>query len=321
MFRDTSYSETNGNSNMLMYVQKTLADTVACTGIGLHSGARISLTLKPANIDTGIRFVRTDVFDKDNVIPALYSNVSDTRMCTCLSNADGVSISTIEHLMASFHAVGITNAIVEVSGPELPILDGSGAPFLFSIECAGIKEQNAPRKALKIKKAVKVEHNDTYVMLEPAKSGIEFNFYLDYPNTIAADRKLTYNLDLKSFKTDVSQARSFCMLQEVEFLRQNGLIKGGSLKSGIVVDGMNILNKEGLRYEDELVKHKVLDAIGDLYTSGYTLIAKYTGHKSGHMLSNMALKELFSDADNYDIVDMNETVLGKNYQQAKVLCD
>ncbi len=321
MFRNDNFMESNGNSSTFVYAQKTLADTVACTGVGLHSGARISLTLKPANVDTGIRFIRSDVLNKDNVVQALYSNVSDTRMCTCLSNEEGVTVSTIEHLMASFHAMGITNAIVEVSGPELPILDGSASPFLFLIECAGIKEQNAPRKAVKILKPIKVEHNDTYVTLEPAKSGLEFDFYLDYPNTIAADKKLSYQLDLKSFKTEICQARTFCLLQEVEYLRQNGLIKGGSLKTGIVIDGMEILNKEGLRYEDEFIKHKITDAIGDLYSAGYTLIGKYKGHKSGHMLSNLALKELFSNPENYEIIDMNEMVLGKNYQEAKVLCE
>ncbi len=321
MFRNTNFGGANGMTNTLIYAQKTLADTVACTGIGLHSGARISLTLKPANVDTGIRFVRTDVFDKDNVVPALYSNVTDTRLCTYLSNSDGVSIGTIEHLMASFHAVGITNAIVEVSGAELPILDGSSAPFLFLIECAGVKEQNAPRKAIKVLKSVRAEHNDAYTTLDVASSGLSFDFYLDYPNTVAADKRFSYELDIKSFKTELSQARTFCMLQEVEFMRQNGLAQGGSLKNAVVIDGMKIVNKEGLRYEDELVKHKILDAVGDLYTSGYTIIGKYNGFKGGHMLNNMLLKELFSSSENYEIVDMNEAVLGKNYQDVKVLSE
>ncbi len=321
MFRNDNIMESNTTTKTMLYTQKTLADTVACTGVGVHSGTRISLTLKPANIGAGINFVRTDVFDKNNVIPALYSNVSDTRLCTCLTNQDGVTIATIEHLMAAFHAAGITNATVEVSGAELPILDGSAAPFLFLIECAGIKEQNSPRKAIKILKAIQTEHNDAKAVLEPSVTGLEFDYFVDYPNTMVADQTHTTTLNLQEFKTDISQARTFGFLHEIEYLKQNGLARGGSLKNAIVVDGMTILNKEGLRYENEFVRHKIVDAVGDLYTAGYTIIGKYTGVKAGHMLNNNLLKELFNSEENYEIIDMNETILGKNYQDTKVLCD
>lgn len=310
MFKNNNFMESNGASNVLIYAQKTLADTVACTGVGVHSGTRISLTLKPANADSGIRFVRTDVFDRDNVIPALYTSVSDTRLCTCLSNGDGVSIATVEHLMAAFHAAGITNAIVEVSGPELPILDGSAAPFLFLIECAGIREQNAPKRAIKILKTVRIERNDASISLEPAVGGLTVDFLVDYPNSLISNQRYVFDLDLKSFKVDISQARTFGFFHEIEYLKQNGLARGGSLKNAVVVDGMKILNEEGLRYTDEFVRHKIADAVGDLYTSGHTIIGRYVGVKAGHMLNNCLLKELFSTPDNYRIIDMNELYAG-----------
>ncbi len=319
MFRKTDFMENSEGRKPLAYAQKTISETTACTGIGVHSGSRISLMLKPANVNTGIRFIRTDVFDKNNIIPALYSNVSDTRMCTCLSNTDGVSIATVEHLMAAFHAVGITNITVEVSGPELPILDGSAAPFLFLLECAGIKEQNAPRKAIRVLKKIETTHNDAVASLAPAKTGLSFNYFVDYPNSLISNQTLSCDLDLKTFKTEIAQARTFGFLHEIEYLKQNGLALGGSLKNAIVVDGMRILNKEGLRYKDEFVKHKILDAVGDLYTAGYTIIGKYNAIKAGHMMNNNLLTALLSSEENYEIIDMNELVMGKTYQQVKVL--
>ena len=327
MFRNNKFEGTGSGPIGMLYTQKTLADTVACTGVGLHSGARISMILKPAVENSGIKFIRTDIFGKNNVIPALYSNVADTRLSTCLANEDGVGIATIEHLMAAFHATGITNVVVEVSGAELPILDGSAAPFLFLIECAGIKEQNAPLKAIRILKEVGVSraasgtHSDASAQLSPAASGLEFDFLLDYPNDLMRNQRAVCQLDLKSFKSSISQARTFCFLHEIEYMQKNGLARGGSLKNAVVVDNDKVMNEEGLRYDDEFARHKMVDAIGDLYTSGHTIIGKYSAVKAGHQMNNELLKQLFSDASNYEIVDMNEVFMGKNYRFAKVFCE
>jgi UDP-3-O-[3-hydroxymyristoyl] N-acetylglucosamine deacetylase len=284
--------------------QCTLHNAIRCVGIGLHTGKPVTMTLVPAPVNTGIIFLRTDIGQEQGRIRALYDRVTDTRLGTTISNSSGISVSTIEHLMAAFSGCNISNIIVEIDGPEVPIMDGSADPFVFLIECAGIEFQECSRYAVRLLKKIKVTEGDKSVTLSPSDH-FSMDFRIDFPSKAIGVQEMSVALSNTFFKTELSRARTFGFVQEVETLRKHGLAVGGSLDNAIVIDGDTVLNEEGLRYSTEFVRHKILDAIGDLYLSGYPLIAHYEGIKAGHELNNRALKELFSDDLAWELVALS----------------
>lgn len=277
--------------------QKTVKSVVAFEGVGVHSGEAISMVIYPADPGDGISFVRTDIQDRDNVVSALWNRVVDTHMCTAIANDAGVKVCTIEHIMAAFYACEIDNARVEISGAEVPIVDGSAAPFVRLIEEVGTQEQKAPRSLIEVLKpiSVKIDAN-RYVSLRPASKFSatamhEFSGYAELcPQTFTYDGKVS------SFKDQIMRARTFGYMQEVEKLWSSGLAKGGSLDNAVVIDGSRVLNKEGFRYPNECVRHKLLDAVGDLYLAGAPIQGKYEGSQCGHALNNQLLHVLFADS-------------------------
>lgn len=273
--------------------QHTLAHRISCVGVALHTGKKVQMTLHPAATDTGIVFVRTDVKDSPNAIPALYKNVTNTQLGTTITNIAGVSVSTIEHLMSALWGCGVDNARVELDGPEVPIMDGSAEPFVFLIECAGKAEQNAIRRVIEVLQPVEVVEGNKRASLKPSKEfGISLEIQFD--SGAIATQHCHFNTSDISFKTDVSRARTFGFAHEVEQMRAMGLALGGSLDNAIVVSGDTILNEEGLRYTDEFVRHKVLDCIGDLYLAGGHILGHVDASRTGHGLNNKLLHKLFA---------------------------
>lgn len=276
--------------------QHTLRSSISCTGIGLHSGAKTSLTLHPAEADSGIRFRRTDLKGGAALIPALWANVTDTRLNTCISNQDGVSVRTIEHLMSALAGMGVDNAIVEIDGEEVPVMDGSAAPFVFLIECAGLAPQATPRQVIKLLKPVMVADQGKIASLRPSD---QFTLAVDIDFSAAAigRQQASLTVDAAAFKSEISNARTFGFEREVEAMRAAGLGRGGSLDNAVVIsdDGSRILNQGGLRYGDEFVRHKLLDALGDLSLAGAPLQAHFSGTRTGHALNNQLLRALFAD--------------------------
>jgi UDP-3-O-[3-hydroxymyristoyl] N-acetylglucosamine deacetylase len=284
-----------------MIKQRTLKNVIRATGVGLHTGEKVLLTLRPAAADTGIVFRRIDL-DPPVDIRACANNVGDTRLSTTLVNGN-VRISTVEHLLSAFAGLGIDNAYVDVSAPEVPIMDGSAGPFVFLIQSAGVEEQNAPKRFVRIKKPVVVEDGDKRAMFEPF-DGFKVSFGIEFDHPAFRDRTQSATVDFSStsFVKEVSRARTFGFLRDIEMLRTRKLALGGSMDNAIVVDDYRILNEDGLRYEDEFVKHKILDAIGDLYLLGHSLIGAFSGYKSGHALNNRLLKELMARTDAWEEV-------------------
>ena len=283
--------------------QTTLKSSIICRGVGLHSGVRVAMTLHPAEADTGIVFKRIDIVGGGAEIPARWDRVTDARMCTVIANDDGVSVATVEHLMSAFAGMRIDNALVEITGPEVPAMDGSAAPFVFLIECAGVEYLDAPRKALKVLKTVTHAHDGKSVCLSPSDEGLQVDFSIDFTAPAIGQQSCSVNITTSSYKTGISKARTFGFLSEVTALREAGLALGGSLDNAIVVDGDRILNDGGLRMEDEFVRHKALDAIGDLYLLGHPIIGRFEGVKSSHADTASVLRTLFSDPANYTLVD------------------
>ena len=277
-----------------MIRQRTLKNAIKATGVGLHTGEKVYLTLRPAAPDSGIIFRRVDL--KNPVeIKASPANVGDTQLSTSLKK-DDVSISTVEHLLSAFAGLGIDNAYVDVSAPEVPIMDGSAGPFVFLIQSAGIAEQNTAKKFIRIKRSVMVEDGDKWARFD-AFNGFKVGFTIDFDHPVFKSRSQQAVVDFSttSFVKEVSRARTFGFMRDLEYLRERRLALGGSLDNAIVVDDYRILNEDGLRYEDEFVKHKVLDAIGDLYLLGHSLVGMFTGYKSGHALNNRLLRALLAD--------------------------
>ncbi|MEG3618825.1 UDP-3-O-acyl-N-acetylglucosamine deacetylase [Magnetovibrio sp. PR-2] len=298
-----------------MIKQKTLKSAISCTGIGLHSGEKITMTLNPAEIDTGIVFRRTDIQGDGAQIPAKFDTVIDTRMCTTIGLEPAKSIATIEHLMAALAGSGVDNALIEVGGAEVPVMDGSSAPFLFLIDCAGVEDQNAARKAVRVLKPVSIVDGDKSAHLSPA-AGFSLDFHIEFDNAAIGTQSMSVDMTDAVFKNEIARARTFGFLHEAEALWAAGLAKGASLDNAVVVSGDKIMNEDGLRFDDECVRHKILDAIGDLYLAGTTLQAHYTGTKASHALNNQLLRELFSDPANYEIVDQEEFSAGQPMQGA-----
>ena len=277
----------------LSFGQTTLARSIECEGIALHSGKKVALCLKPAGPDTGIVFRRMDL-PKNPEIKAMWQNVVDTRLCTTLGNGDGIGVSTVEHLMAALSGCHIDNAIVEVNGSELPAMDGSAQPFVFLLECAGIKKLDASRSIIEILKPIKVESEFGLVSLSPSEC-FSVGFEIEFEDEAVSYQKIDVTLVNGAFKKEIARARTFGFVQEVEALRASGFARGGNLDNAIVVDGKTILNSGGLRYKDEFVRHKVLDAVGDLYLSGAPILGSYFGSRAGHQMTNRLLRRLFAD--------------------------
>jgi UDP-3-O-[3-hydroxymyristoyl] N-acetylglucosamine deacetylase len=272
-------------------VQHTLGRSVSCNGVGLHSGDPVALTIRPSAADTGIVFRRLDAGVE---IGAIWSNTVDSALRSVLSNREGITVSTIEHLMAALAGSGIDNAIVELDGPEVPILDGSAAPFLAMIDRAGTRPQDAVRRAIKVLKPVRVACGGASAELLP-DHGISMSFEIDFDTPLIRRQDLLLTIEADTFRTELSRARSFCLFEEIERMKAAGLARGGSLDNAVVIDGDRVMNEGGLRYADEPVRHKLLDAVGDLYLAGGPLIGHFRGHRSGHALTRRLLVELFGD--------------------------
>lgn len=285
-----------------MIAQRTLKNVVRATGVGLHSGDTVYLTLRPAPENHGIQFKRVDL-DPPVLIRANTDSVSQTTLSTCLSSPNGVRVSTVEHLLSALSGMGIDNALVECNAPELPIMDGSASPFVFLIQSAGVREQTAPREYIRITHIVEVEHEGKVARLEPFNGfRISFSIDFDHPVVDQGECKTVVDIDEASFVREVSRARTFGFMRDLDYLKANNLARGGSMANAIVVGEDRILNDDGLRQNDEFVKHKVLDALGDLYLAGRPIIGHYSGNRSGHALNNKLLRQLFLDPTNYEVV-------------------
>lgn len=284
-----------------MIKQRTLKNTIRATGVGLHTGDKVYLTLRPAEPDSGIRFRRVDL-EEPVTIDATPENVGETMLSTTLVQ-HGVKISTVEHLLSAFAGLGIDNAIIDVSAAEVPIMDGSAGPFVFLLQSAGVEEQDRPKQYLRIKRPVRVQDGDKWAAFEPF-NGFKVTFTIDFEHPAFEDHLKTAVMDFSTttFVKEVSRARTFGFMKDIDRLRQNNLALGGSMENAIVVDDDKVLNEDGLRYADEFVKHKILDAIGDLYLLGHSLIGGYVGYKSGHGLNNKLLRTLLQDPEAWEMV-------------------
>tara|TARA_Y100000591_G_C21825963_1_gene696677 strand:+ start:1229 stop:2149 length:921 start_codon:yes stop_codon:yes gene_type:complete len=292
---------------MSIFKQKTLSKVIEIDGVGLHTGKKVNLKIKPASPNTGIIFKRTDLIKGNEILPDIF-NVSSAVLCTTISNEHGVKVSTIEHLMGALFGLGIDNAIIEINNEEVPILDGSGKVFVEKIKEAGISISNNPIKVIKINNKVEYKNNKKTICIEPSKINLEIEFEIKYKNPLIGTQKnkiKIYEDDL----SDVYESRTFCLYEDIESLRSRGLAKGGSLDNAVVVKDNKILNKEKLRNDLEFVNHKILDCMGDLYLSGYKIIGKLSCSQGGHKLTNDLLRKVFSDQKNYTIIEINEKTL------------
>jgi UDP-3-O-[3-hydroxymyristoyl] N-acetylglucosamine deacetylase len=288
-----------------MIKQRTLKNVIRATGVGLHTGEKVYLTLRPASSDTGIVFRRIDLADPVE-IRACPENVSDTRLSTTLEY-NGVRVSTVEHLMSAFAGLGIDNAYVDLTAAEVPIMDGSAGPFVFLVQSAGIAEQSAPKRFIRIKKEVRVDEDDKWACFQPFEGfKVSFAIEFNHPTFRNSTQNATVDFSTTSFVKEISRARTFGFMGDLEALRAVGLARGGGLDNAIVLDEYRILNDDGLRYEDEFVKHKVLDAIGDLYLLGHPLIGAFSAHKSGHSLNNRLLRQLVMNQDAWELMTYDE---------------
>ena len=282
-------------------MQKTLRNSIGCVGTGLHTGAKVSLTLHPAEPESGVRFVR---YDRPGgaAIPARFDQVCDTTMCTALGDAAGRTVGTVEHLMAAFAICEVDNVLVEVGGPELPIMDGSAQPFVFLIECAGTIEQGSARRCVEVLKPVSVAAHGKYARLEPAAELIlDCEIRLEHP--LIASQAMCLAFEAETFKSAIACARTFGFAERVEELWSHGLARGGSLKNTVVMSRDRVLNQEGLRFPDEFVRHKMLDSLGDLYLAGAALRGRFIGRCAGHTMHNKLLRALFADPAAWRMVD------------------
>ncbi len=288
-----------------MTKQRTLKNTIRATGVGLHSGEKVYLTMRPAAPDTGIVFCRVDL-DDPVFIEAKPENVGDTRLSTTLIK-NGVKVSTVEHLLSAFAGLGIDNAYIDLSAPEVPIMDGSAGPFVFLVQSAGIEEQNVAKKYIRIKKPIEVRDGDKYARFVPF-NGFKVSFSIDFDHPVFNGMNQHTEIDFSttSFVREVSRARTFGFTRDIDMLRENNLAQGGRMENAVFIDDYRVLNTDGLRYEDEFVKHKVLDAIGDLYLLGHSLIGEFSAHKSGHALNNMLLCELLANEDSWELVTFED---------------
>jgi UDP-3-O-[3-hydroxymyristoyl] N-acetylglucosamine deacetylase len=295
-----------------MLGQRTLRNSIRATGVGLHTGKKVMMTVKPAPANRGIYFRRTDLLQPVD-IPARAENVGDTTLGTTLVAGDA-RVSTVEHLLSAFAGLGIDNACIEVTAGEVPIMDGSAAPFVFLLQSAGIEEQGEPKRFVRVKKPVIVQEGDKWARVDPFE-GFKINFEIEFDHPIFKRRLQRASLDFSttSFLKEISRARTFGFMRDLEALRAHNLALGGTLDNAIVLDDVGVMNEDGLRYEDEFIKHKILDAIGDLYLLGHSLVGEFSGHKSGHGLNNLLLRTMLADVDAW------EEVVFESAEQAPVL--
>jgi UDP-3-O-[3-hydroxymyristoyl] N-acetylglucosamine deacetylase len=289
-----------------MIKQRTVAKTVSTIGVGLHKGEKVTLTLRPAPDNTGIMFRRVDLkpIVDFKVTPEM---VGDTVMCTCLINKQGVRLSTTEHLMAAIAGLGIDNLIIDVDSAEIPIMDGSANPFVYLLLEAGVSEQKLAKKFIRIKRTVRVEDGDKWAEIRP-HNGFKIDFAIDFDHPVIAKTKQRMQLDFSAagFIKDISRARTFGFLHDIEYLRANNLALGGSFDNAVVLDEFRVLNQDGLRYEDEFIKHKILDAIGDLYMAGYSILGEFISYKTGHALNNQLLCAVLAEQENWEFVSFED---------------
>ncbi len=289
-----------------MILQKTLKQAVEISGVGLHSGNTVTMRLLPAKANTGITFVRSDLTPPKRFSSSA-TGVTDTRLCTVVEQ-DGVKVATVEHIMSALAGLGIDNVEIHLNAPEVPIVDGSSAPFVYLIQSAGIASLDAPRKYLVIKHDIEVREGDKWAKLSPFLKGFKLDFAIDFAHPVMRHRNCSMGLTLttQNYIQEISRARTFGFLSDIEWLRQNHLALGGSLDNAVVLDDYRVLNEKGLRYEDEFVRHKVLDAIGDLYLEGLPILGHYIGYKSGHALNNQLFRALLADETAYEITTLSD---------------
>lgn len=288
--------------------QQTLKQEISISDIGLHSGEEIKMTFLPAAEDTGIVFVRTDLKEGENIIPALWHSVVDTRLCTVISNPFGASVGTIEHVMSALRGCGIDNLRIEINGGEAPIMDGSSMPFVKLIDQAGIQKQDEDRKLIRVRREVVVEYDGKKVTLKPHNTS-SFAGEIEFDHADIGRQTYETTLVNGNFRHEIADARTFGFFHEAEYLRSQGLARGGSLNNAIILNDDGVMNKDGLRFENEFIRHKLLDAIGDLYLAGGQILGHYDGIKAGHAINNDILKELFSDPRNWEYVTHNQLSL------------
>tara|TARA_B100001093_G_scaffold231438_1_gene221972 strand:+ start:48 stop:968 length:921 start_codon:yes stop_codon:yes gene_type:complete len=289
---------------MSLLNQKTISKSINFSGVGLHSGKLIKVCIRPSEPNTGIIFKRVDLKNNNLILPN-FSNVSNTSLNTTISNQFGVKVSTIEHLMGAFFGLGIDNALVEIDNEEVPILDGSAKNFITNIVAVGLKVSDAPIKIVKINKKIEFKDGSRKISIAPSKLSLEINFELEYENSVIGNQKNKVNVYQDDLE-DIFNSRTFCLYEDIEQIKKKGLAKGGSLENAIVVKGKEILNKNGLRNPKEFVNHKILDCIGDLFTSGYRIIANVDCSQGGHYLTNQLLRKVFEDKDNFSIIEIQE---------------
>ncbi len=300
---------------MTLLNQKTVKEPIKFKGIGLHSGKEVNLSIKPSEPNSGVVFKRVDL-KENNLIYPNFENVSNTSLNTTIMNEFGARVSTIEHLMGALFGLGVDNALVEIDNEEVPILDGSAKEFIEKIVNTGLKKSEVPIKIIKIEKKVTFKEGDRYISIEPTKLSFEIDFQLKYENPVIGNQKNKINVYEEDL-TDIFNSRTFCLYEDIENIKKNGLAKGGSLDNAIVVKGNEILNKENLRNSKEFVNHKILDCIGDLYTSGYRMVASITCSQGGHYLTNQLLRKVFKNKENFSIIEIQErslphTIINRN---------
>ena len=288
---------------MSQHNQKTINDTIKLCGVGLHNGINVNLTVKPASENFGIKFCRTDV-DKENLIEANYQNVVEPILCTKIKNNNGTTVSTVEHLMAAFFGEGIDNALVEIDASEVPILDGSATEFVEAIRAVGIKEQKELRKFIKVLKKVEIQEGKKYISIEPLENDLVVDFEIVYNNPLIRTRRKEFKLSNGDL-ANIYNSRTFCLYEDIDFIKSQGLAKGGSLENAIVVRGNEILNDDGLRNRHEFVYHKILDCLGDLMLSGHRMFGHVKTSQGGHALTNKLLVKFFSDKSNWSLETQN----------------
>jgi UDP-3-O-[3-hydroxymyristoyl] N-acetylglucosamine deacetylase len=296
--------------------QTTIKSKISTSGIGLHKGDLIEITLKPSKSNSGINFIRTDIEGdiSERTILASYQNVSDTNMCTTIKNKSDCKISTIEHLMAALSGSGVDNIDIEINGPEVPIMDGSSKQFIDLIENAGLSKLSEKRKFLKITRNIEIVDGEKKCSLSPSNN---MNFFasIDFSDKVIGKQEASINLENFNFKDNVSKARTFGFMRDVEALRMSGLGLGGSLDNCIIIDDNEVINSEGLRFENEFVVHKLLDAVGDIFTSGYRIQGEYRGYLCGHHMNNLLLKELFDNEDSFEVFEIDDAVSADNNKE------
>ena len=289
---------------MSLLNQKTINDPVKFTGIGLHSGQIVNISINPSEPNTGIIFKRVDLKNNNLIFPS-FANVTNTSLNTTISNDFGVKVSTIEHLMGALFGLGIDNALIEIDNEEVPILDGSAKEFIEKLIISGLKQSQVPIKIIKIKKKISFNEGERSISIEPSKLSLDINFQLKYDNAVIGNQKNKVNV-YEDDLNDIFNSRTFCLYEDIEKIKKNGLAKGGSLENAVVVKGSEILNKEKLRNSKEFVNHKILDCIGDLYTSGYRIVASINCSQGGHYLTNQLLKKVFHNKENFSIIEIQE---------------